>query len=282
MATGADWSDEEVLLTVADYFSMLADEIAGRPYSKAAHRRALGPRLEGRSEQSLEFKHCNISAVLVEMGLPYINGYKPRFNYQATLKTLVERFVSDNHPLVVALFDTETPTPEIVPLAAANIIEPPPEKIVAPSPTEKPWLTRKGKRVDFVARDAANKKLGQLGEQFILNFERRRLATLGRDDLAAKVEWVASTCGDGLGFDVLSFDEQTESEQFLEVKTTNLGKYFPFIVTSNEVRCSEDVPDRFRLVRLFDFSASPRLYVLPGAVTATCHLRPTQYLASRQ
>ena len=40
-----------------------------------------------------------------------------------------------------------------------------------------------------------------------MDLERRRLLSHGRDDLAKKVEWVSDTSGDGLGFDVLSFDE---------------------------------------------------------------------------
>jgi len=43
MAT--DWSREEVAETVADYFAMLAAELSGVPYNKAAHRRALIKRL---------------------------------------------------------------------------------------------------------------------------------------------------------------------------------------------------------------------------------------------
>ncbi|MET4101226.1 hypothetical protein ABIE58_000643 [Roseovarius sp. MBR-78] len=62
------WTDEENDLIVADYFAMLADDIAGRPYNKAEHRRALLPVLNGRSEGSVEFKHQNISAVLKGLG----------------------------------------------------------------------------------------------------------------------------------------------------------------------------------------------------------------------
>lgn len=58
------WSDEENDLIVADYFAMLVDDLAGRPYNKAEHRRALLPLLNERSEGSVEFKHQNISAVL--------------------------------------------------------------------------------------------------------------------------------------------------------------------------------------------------------------------------
>ena len=41
-----------------------------------------------------------------------------------------------------------------------------------------------------------------------------------------------------LGYDVLSFDDADESEKLIEVKTTGLGKFFPFFVTVNEVRCT--------------------------------------------
>lgn len=90
---------------------------------------------------------------------------------------------------------------------------------------------------------------GRLGEEFVVRLERHRLTTAGRDDLAAKVKWAADEFGDGLGFDVLSFDGGDESEKLIEVKTTGLGKFFPFYVTSNEVRCSVDMTDQFHLFR---------------------------------
>ena len=61
---------------------------------------------------------------------------------------------------------------------------------------------------------------GELGEQFAVEIERQRLIAVERTGLAAKVEWVARTCGDGVGFDILSFDARGDSEQFIEVKTT--------------------------------------------------------------
>jgi Protein NO VEIN, C-terminal len=91
----------------------------------------------------------------------------------------------------------------------------------------------------------------------VVEVEWVRLRDLGRGDLARRVDRGAATVGDGLGFDVLSFDEADESERLIEVKTTGLGKYFPFFVTATEVNCSEDVPDRFHLYRVFDFATRP-------------------------
>src|SRR5438874_12478038 len=99
-----------------------------------------------------------------------------------------------------------------------------------------------------------NRQLGKLGEELVVLFERQRLRRAGRDDLAGRVEWVAETVGDGLGFDVLSFDAADGSERLVEVKTTGLGKFFPFMVTDTEVRCSEDTGQRFRLFRVFGFA----------------------------
>jgi hypothetical protein len=68
------WSPEKNGLIVAEYFAMLCKEVHARPYSKAEHRRALRPRLNGRSDGSIEFKHQNISAALKGLGEAWIPG----------------------------------------------------------------------------------------------------------------------------------------------------------------------------------------------------------------
>jgi Protein NO VEIN, C-terminal len=163
---------------------------------------------------------------------------------------------------------------------AANVFEEPPDRVLLPE-HGKPWLTRTARRIDFAARDAANRKLGRLGEEFVVEVERARLRDIGRDDLARKVDWVATSIGDGLGFDVLSYDESDGAEQMIEVKTTGRPKYSTFYVTATEVRCSEDVADRFHLYRVFDFAVAPKLYVLSGCLRERCRLEPVQYLAAR-
>jgi len=77
-----------------------------------------------------------------------------------------------------------------------------------------------------------------------------------------------------------SFDGADESEHLIEVKTTGLGKHFPFYVTANEVRCSEDVQTRFHLFRVFDFARVPRAYILTGSLRSRCRLEPTLFRAT--
>lgn len=76
------WSVEEIDAIVADYLDMLRAELAGQTYSKAEHNQRLRAKLRNRTKGSIEYKHQNISAVLLELDAPYIRGYKPMRNYR--------------------------------------------------------------------------------------------------------------------------------------------------------------------------------------------------------
>ncbi|MEI7645538.1 MAG: hypothetical protein WCJ55_14790, partial [Chloroflexales bacterium] len=71
--TDNPWSDDELDAIVTDYFTMLAAEQSGQFYKKSDHRLALMQKID-RSKGSIEFKHQNISAVLAQLGLPWIAG----------------------------------------------------------------------------------------------------------------------------------------------------------------------------------------------------------------
>ena len=84
-----DWTVEELDLIVADYYSMLSAEIRRVSYDKTQHRKALMAQID-RSNSSIEFKHHNISAVLQQLDLPWINGYKPRTHFQKSIVNAVD------------------------------------------------------------------------------------------------------------------------------------------------------------------------------------------------
>jgi hypothetical protein len=78
-------------LVVTDYLLMLRDHRDGKKVNKAATRRALLANLNLRSEASVEFKRCNVSAVLAKLGIAWLPGYRPAANYQRSLeKTVIE------------------------------------------------------------------------------------------------------------------------------------------------------------------------------------------------
>jgi hypothetical protein len=275
-----DWSRTEVDALVADYFAMLDAELRSEDYSKTTHRRALVPLLDSRSDGSIERKHQNVSAILIELGYPYIAGYKPLSNYQALLSDVVCERLSANAALA-ATVRAAVEAPAGLPTVAdiLNRWEQPPEPATPTSYSvvrERP--PRVGPPVNYLEREARNTSLGQAGEEFTLRFERARLIRAGRQALADRVEHVASTLGDGAGFDIRSF-ERSGRDRLIEVKTTAYGKQTPFFVSKNELRISRDRAANYHLYRLFRFREDPRLYGLRGALDETCVLDPVQFSA---
>jgi len=275
---GWDWLQCEA--TVQDYFLMLNKELGGQKYSKAEHRRALLLKLNSRSEGSIEFKHQNISAVLVEMGQPYIQGYKPAFNYQQQLKQVVLAHLaahpSDIDAIAHAADDISPELPTQIDWA--NVFDSElPERIASVQEPKRRYLARK---TNFSERERNNRQLGERGEAFVIEFERYRLSQAGRADLAREVEWSSSEHGDGLGYDVRSFNPGRDEELFIEVKTTNSGKYQPFFISENEVAFSKARARQYSLYRVYDFKQQARIFELSGAVEQHVHLQPQSYKAS--
>ena len=275
------WTLDEVELIVADYFAMLRRELEGVPYSKAEHNRRLRPRLKNRSKSSVEFKHQNITAVLLSFNLPIIDGYKPASNYQK----LLEQVVLERLAIEPGFFDAVADSPIVRPRTRPGtdfslplgLVEEPPEPGLGSARVVEPGS--RARKIDFVQRDAENRRLGQLGEEWALEFERRRLHDVEkRPEWSKKIVWVSRDEGDGRGFDLQSF-EPDGSPRLIEVKTTGLTKYFPFYVSQNEVAVSEREAKHYHLYRVFKFSTDPRLYMLNGALSEVCDLRATQFEA---
>ena len=160
------WTDEENDLIVADYFAMLADDIAGHRYNKAEHRRALLPLLNDRSEGSVEFKHQNISAVLKGLGEDWIPGYKPAFNFQMTLVDAVARWL-EQHPDWLGRLPGTRPATGM--REAAQVwIGPPPTLSNQPPPQELDQMLHIARKFDVAGRDERNRALGRAGEERVL------------------------------------------------------------------------------------------------------------------
>ncbi|MFC1664822.1 DUF3883 domain-containing protein [Pseudomonadota bacterium] len=277
---GWDWLECEACVT--DYFAMVLKELHGEKYNKAEHRRTLMQKLNNRSEGSVEFKHQNISAVLVEMGFPYISGYKPRYNYQAQLKEVVLAHLAAHQN------DIGNLAPEHVELTTPDISnwdkvldQELPECIPTIVIPNRKYIARKP---NYTRQEANNRRLGELGEQFVIGFEQYTLQKAGREDLAKEVEWSSKERGDGLGYDVRSFLIENgvakEQERFIEIKTTNSGKYQPFFITDNELAFSKENSESYSLYRVYDFKARARLFQLTGAVDKFVNLKPELYRAS--
>ncbi|KGM42112.1 hypothetical protein JY96_11150 [Aquabacterium sp. NJ1] len=274
------WTRHENELIVADYLEMLLKELAGQKYNKADRARALMPLLNDRSKGSIEFKRANISAVMIELGFPSLQGYKPRANFQRDGLVNVVAEQVEHLPMLDKAAELAVDRPADVPESVAYQgvrSEPPRREHRADEP--RPTYVRRGIKRDYFEREARNRSLGSAGERFIVQYEQWRLAQLGVGQLADRVEHVAATKGDGLGYDVLSF-ETDGRERFIEVKTTAHDAATPFFVSVNEVEFARERAEQFRLCRLYHFRTAPKFFELSGAIEQHCHLDPSTFKAS--
>lgn len=272
------WSDVEIDLIVSDYFDMLALDLAGGSYNKAAHNRALQIELP-RTRGSIEFKHQNISAVLLGLGQPWIEGYKPAANFQNALVDGVLRWL-DAHgewlkPQVRRFAATSNPTFE----DRALWIGPPPTLRNEPPPVDAEFMAAIGRKYDVAQRDERNRALGKAGEELVLENERMTLKQSGRADLADQIRWTSVDDGDGYGFDIRSF-EPDGRERLIEVKTTNGWERTPFHISRNELNVAQVRSTDWHLVRVWDFARKPKAFALRPPLETHAELTATSFLAT--
>jgi len=271
------WTDAENDLIVADYFAMLADDVTGRPYNKAEHRRQLLPHLNNRLEGSVEFKHQNISAVLKGLGEVWITGYKPAFNFQTSLVDAVAGWLAINPGWT---HRTLSSRPVDGMAEAAQLwVGPAPTLTNQPPPEELEQMLHIARKFDVAARDERNRALGKAGEERVLKHERDTLTAAGREDLAQQIRWVSVEDGDGAGYDIASFDADGR-QRLIEVKTTKGWDRTPFHISRNELAVADERREEWCLFRLWNFARTPKAFELRPPLDARVSLTATSFQAS--
>ena len=158
------------------------------------------------------------------------------------------------------------------------LVEPPTQEPERRMLNDKPSSIRKPVRRNYLEIESRNRSLGQAGEKLVIEFEQQRLWRAGKKDLANRIEHVANTQGDNLGFDISSF-ELDGRDRLIEVKTTRFGAMTPFFASRNEVGVSESRNEHYQLYRLYNFTRQPKMFTLGGSLRETCRLEPIQFSA---
>lgn len=265
-----DWTLEECEIAVNAYFDCLAKKLARQPFNRAEVCRSVAEDT-GRTRGSVDYKFQNIDAILYENELPRMMD-----GIASNVQHLLEFVVLDPLAKHNMVFETVPEHPAPFTSTDGLLVDPP--KVPNSDSDGEQAKTRLARKIDFAERDASNRLLGRRGEEWVLSLEKIKLLDAGREDLANRVDWVADRLGDGLGHDIVSFDE-TGTELTIEVKTTNAGILTPFFITPNELAVAERKGDSYRLYRVFDFSTDPHAFVLCGPLGHKLDLRPQVFIA---
>ena len=123
----------------------------------------------------------------------------------------------------------------------------------------KRTIQKAGKKIDFVKRDERNRGLGKEGELWALNYEKER--TKGKD-----VVHISEEQGDGVGYDILSVEEDGVTPRYIEVKTTTGGIDTPFFFSDNELQFSKEHKENYYIYRIYDFGKENNLAIIHGGL----------------
>lgn len=120
------------------------------------------------------------------------------------------------------------------------------------------------RKIDYAKKAKSNAKNGLLGESLVMSFEQNKLISLGREDLAKKVNWV-SRVDDSIGYDIISFDIEEngkEKEKYIEVKTSEANDNV-FYVSVNEINVMNKLKDQYFIYRVFNLKTKhPEVFIL--------------------
>jgi len=132
----------------------------------------------------------------------------------------------------------------------------------------------KGSYTDYASKQKRNKHWGDLGELWVLRYEKDHCSS----EFVNKISHASKSEGDGLGYDILSYD-QNGHEKFIEVKTTTGNLNRPFFITGAEWQRSKKEPEKYFLYRLYNFNEKNKtadLLIIKGDLSKYC-INPTEF-----
>lgn len=136
----------------------------------------------------------------------------------------------------------------------------------------------RGRTVNFIQNGIENKRLGDLGELWVMKYEIEKLQNAKKYNLIDQIRHTSKDEGDGTGFDIQSFDING-NKIFIEVKTTKGRQNSTFFVTRNELERSKIERDNYYLYRLYNYNEltdTADLLIIIGDLSNLCEF-PTTY-----
>lgn len=154
-------------------------------------------------------------------------------------------------------------------------------KVEPPRPTSKSSVGEKRQttgrsKTDWKKKAEDDAAIGLAGEKFALAYERWRLRE--RPELAKDVVWV-SEHDDTLGYDIRSFNLDGSS-RLVEVKATLGDLTTRFFISANEIRCAEENPDSYVLLRVGNLATMPVCCEIINPFSSCLDLLPASYQAT--
>ncbi|PQJ79559.1 DUF3883 domain-containing protein [Polaribacter porphyrae] len=140
----------------------------------------------------------------------------------------------------------------------------------------------KGKKIDWSKKQLVSSRLGLLGEELIIEYEKSKIKKLKKENILND-NIIVEKKRDGEGYDILSYDKNG-NKLFIEVKTTKGKINEPFYLSINEKAFYEKHKSQYIIYRLYEFnnlSKTSKLYKIEGSELDDFNFNPTNFEISK-
>ena len=143
------------------------------------------------------------------------------------------------------------------------------------------------RKIDFQSLHIQHTALGDAGENFVLEWERRRLYDLHVPfNVLDEVIHTSRKYGDGAGYDILSRNGPDYALRYIEVKTTAGGMDTPFYLSENERAFMDIYRDSALIYRVYHYDSDTNIGEIAiltyGDLLQNYHLDPVTYKVTKK
>ncbi len=135
------------------------------------------------------------------------------------------------------------------------------------------------KDIDYAERNNLFHGIGLMGEEWAITYEKERLR---KKNINFNVRHSSILDGDGIGYDILSVEDDGETPRYIEVKTTTGSVKQPFYYSDNELEFSEQNKDHYYVYRVYNFKSATNIadvFIIHGSLKEL-NGKPTNYKVS--
>lgn len=260
----------------AHYFSMLEAGVRGEVLGQAEHFRKLMNEFGALSEARIRQEYAEVSAVLLQCGLPFLDVYPPAEPVKQVVRRQLVRYLSQARARLEDIWLGE---------AAVRRVRLPDEVLDLPGAWAAPPLNDDFRVDAFLAGRARFPRFGgfqrreerfdtlrEAGCRFALAFERTRLKMESQARLARRVRLLEPAERTD-GFDMVSFDPDG-AERYIRVAATQYSRRFPLLVEPRTLVASYRHGERFYLYRVFHFCWDAKVFMVQGDLREALQFLP--------
>ncbi|MCG8436311.1 MAG: DUF3883 domain-containing protein [Gammaproteobacteria bacterium] len=252
------------LALVTSYFEILQKDITDQVSKKMQIAKENEEKLQSITDEERKQYYQQISALLMEIGMPFLDEYRPINGSSSALELALKHFLEKNLKAISAMRKVSMHNDKAVP---DELEDSKMHWVAPPKPLDyringmPKALAALHADFDFRAHEYQDTSLYKDAVKFAFAYEKRRLQEVGMKNAASEIERVDDALRELTGYDIASYNDDG-SERHILVKPTYYGLYFPFYLTTAELEFAKQSKGDLFIYRIVNFATTRKLFVM--------------------